>query len=190
MSTDDSAEVPGAQRSETVPAKRSVSEVLGDQEHKSYVAYVVGLFTVVGIGFGLTGSAGVRMLFETGSAAGEFEMMFAGLFAFSVFAVMFFTGPVLGTIAGLEVDRRVSDAREAAITAFAGSALGYVVMNVVGVFVTVLLFPSTGSSSGGSSGGGSNPFELGDVLVPLFVMAVPVGVVAAGVVYVRDRYLA
>lgn len=57
--------------------------------------------------------------------------------------------------------------------------------------VTVVFSPSTDSADTGSTGGsgGTDRFDLGDVLVPLIAMAIPVGLVAAGVIYVGDRFL-
>ena len=62
---------------------------------------------------------------------------------------------------------------------------------IVGVLVTVVFSPSTDSADTGGTGGsgGTDLFDLGDVLVPLIAMAVPVGLVAAGVIYVGDRFL-
>jgi len=62
----------------------------------------------------------------------------------------------------------MADTREAMITAFASGTLGYVVMTIVGVLVTVVFSPSTDSADTGGTGGsgGTDLFDLGDVLVP------------------------
>lgn len=165
---------------------RSVSAVLSDDRTKRYLAYTTSIFAIVGAGFGLTGALGARMLFD-GSTEGGFV---AAFFMIVLFGVMVFTGPILGAISGLQLDRLMTNTREAMITAFTSGTLGYVVMTIVGVLVTVVLAPSTDSADTGNTGGsgGTDLFDLGDVLVPLIVMAIPVGLVAAGMIYVGDRF--
>lgn len=157
---------------------RTASEVLADEENQGLVKYLVGVFAIIGVGFGLTGAFGVRLLTD-----GESAEVGAAFLALTVFGVMFFSGPILGAIAGLRVGDSIEEVREAAITAAAGGFVGYIVMVVLAVILAVLFFPS----GDGGGGGGGSPFQLGDVLVPLIVMAIPVAVVAAGVVYVESR---
>jgi hypothetical protein len=166
---------------------RSVSDVLSDDRTKGYLTYTTSIFAIVGAGFGLTGALGTRLLFDGSDESG----FVAAFFMIVLFGVMVFTGPILGAISGLQLDRQMADTREAMITAFASGTLGYVVMTIVGVLVTVVFSPSTDSADTGGTGGsgGTDLFDLGDVLVPLIAMAIPVGLVAAGVIYVGDRFL-
>ncbi|WP_222915065.1 hypothetical protein [Natrinema sp. SYSU A 869] len=165
--------------------ERPVSDVLSDEQNKSYLTYITLLFAIVGVGYGLTGALGIRMLFEESADAG----LAIGFFLIVLFGVMVFTGPILGAISGLQLQRHMTDTREALITAFVSGTIGYVAMTVVSVLVTVLLIPSTDSADT-SSGGGSDLFELGEIFVPLIVMAIPVGLVAAGMIYLDDKFLA
>ena len=164
--------------------KRPVSDVLSDEQNKSYLTYTAVLFAIVGAGFGLTGAFGTRMIFD-GSSESGFGMAF---FMIALFGVMVLTGPILGAVGGLQLQQRMSDTREALITAFVGGTAGYIVMTIVGILVTVMLTPSTDSADASGSSG-PNFFELGDVLVPLVVMAIPTGLVAAGMIYIDDRFL-
>lgn len=59
---------------------------------------------------------------------------------------------------------------EATITARVAGAAGYFVLVIVAFVVAALLFPT----GGGTTGSGGTPFQLGAVIVPLVVMAIPV----------------
>ncbi|WP_135534901.1 hypothetical protein [Halostella pelagica] len=161
--------------------KRSFGDVLSDRKNKKLLKYAVTVMAIVGAGFGLTGSIGAGQLVD-GSSDSEF---LGAMFFLSVFVFMLLSGPILGALVGLEFDRRIANTREALITSFASGAVGYVAMVITGVLLATVLMPDNLASSGGEGGA----FDLGELIVPLLVMAIPIGAVAAGIVYASDTIL-
>ncbi len=170
---------------------QGVSDILSQSSTQTRLVNGVGIFAVAGIGFGLTSTLSARLLLD-GSAFGQLLGFTLILF---VLAVMLFSGPVFGVITGLLAARDISETRESMITAAATGTIGYVVMTVLGAVITLTFLPSSDSGEtsdpepNGEETGGSELqlLEVGELVVPLVVMAIPVGIVAAGVVYVRHR---
>ncbi len=175
------SEEPVANQSVAPANKRSFGDVLSDRKNKKLLKYAVTVMAIVGAGFGLTGSIGAGQLVD-GSSDSEF---LGAMFFLSVFVFMLLSGPILGALVGLEFDRRIANTREALITSFASGAVGYVAMVITGVLLATVLMPDNLSSSGGEGGA----FDLGELIVPLLLMAIPIGAVAAGIVYASDTIL-
>lgn len=156
--------------------RRSVTAVLVDDETRETLRYAVGLFAVVGCGVGVTGAFGARLL--AGGSRG---------FGVLAFAVAAFAGPILAAAAGLLVRQRARDAREGRVTAFAAGSLGYLAATLASVLCLTLLLPgSSGRAAAMAGGGRAGVLDPGTVLVPLGVMAVPAGLVAAAALSLRD----
>lgn len=162
--------------------KRPASEIVTDEGNLTYIKYNIGLLAIVGGGFGLTGGLGARF-FAGGGDAGA--AMAGGIFMIAVFAVMALSGPILSVFIGLQFSRQMRNTYEAIVSSFASGVAGYFAMMITGVLITMIIAPSGGGGAEGDTTG--NFFNLGDVLLPLIVMAIPVGLVAAGIVYFNER---
>lgn len=150
----------------------SARETLAQPGPKSQLTLVIGLFAVIGVGFGLTGIVAVE--FVAGSTTGG---QFVGaLLLISLFAVLLFTGPIAGAFSGLRVaDRLNENAGTVYLTSFVATAVGYFVMVVVSVLLLGLVV-----GGGDATTGGGSLFDLLDLVIPLVLLAIPVGITGLG----------
>jgi hypothetical protein len=141
------------------------------------LVYVVGLFAVVGGGIGL------NALFASFVLSGVGGAVISGLLVTAGLGVSIFSGPVVAVVSSLRLDRRMDDEREAVLaTGGAASAAGHLVSMVV---AAVLLSVAVGGGSGGGGTGGS-AVPVGDLIVPLVLIAVATGVAGAAAVYLQN----
>lgn len=170
--------------------QESVGDILSRPDVKHQVKYAVGLFAVVGVGFGLTGFVFTDILIPgiagasgdstSGALLGGLLTVFSLL---SILVVAALSGPILGVTTALRVEKVFEADRVAYVTSAVGTAAGYVAM----LLITVLVLSLTGSTSGGGSTGSSTGglVNLGDLIVPIIALAIPVGIVGAATVYVH-----
>lgn len=151
----------------------SARESLTQPGPKAQLTLVVGLFAVIGVGFGLTGIVAIE--FIASSATGG---QFIGAFLLiPLFAILLFTGPIIGAFSGLRVADRLEETTNTIyLTSFVGTAVGYFVMVIISVLLVSLII----GSGGETAGSGGNLFNLIDLLVPLLLLAIPVGVTGLG----------
>lgn len=177
-------------------SKESIGDILSRPDVKHQIKYAVGIFGIVGLGFGLTGFVFTDILIpgvtsSSGSTGSTGSSLFGGfLTIFSLLSILVLaalSGPILGVISALRVDEAFDTDRVAYVTSASGNVAGYVVMLVV----TVLMLSVTGSTGGGSSTGDATGglFNLGDLLVPFVALSIPVGVVGALTVYLRRELI-
>ncbi|MXV61619.1 hypothetical protein GS429_05970 [Natronorubrum sp. JWXQ-INN-674] len=169
-----------------------ITAVLSENSVQQLLKQTNGIFAAVGLGFGLTAILWLRFMGD--SLLGEL----VGLtFMFFVVLMMVFSGPLVGALAGIYIQRRIEQTRKAVITAVASGFTGYLTMTVVGGLLTYLFLPSSGSGgsestadtgANGATETGGELFSLSDLFLPLLGLAIPVGVVAGTVVYVINRY--
>jgi hypothetical protein len=148
---------------------------------KSQLAFAIGLFAVIGGGFGLTGVVILTLVVGGGSGVGG--GILAGIFLISLLVVLLLTGSTVGAFCGLRVAERLQgSARTTYLTSFVGTAVGYIVM----VTIAVVLIGLT-AGGGGQTGGGGGFFSILNLLVPLVVLALPVGLTGVGSSFLARR---
>lgn len=161
----------------------SVLDSFSDPLVQNHLKYTIGLFGMIGLGFGLTGFLLIEVVSQN-----IIDVAFAPLaFGIILLALTFLIGPV---IAGFTSIRIAEGLRADALTIYLTSAIGNFVGYFVMVLVTVLLIAATGgggSGSGTTGGSSGSVFDLGDLLLPMLAMAIPVALVGAGTVYLHRR---
>ncbi|WP_231190166.1 hypothetical protein [Haladaptatus sp. DYF46] len=157
----------------------SARERLSQPGPRAQLEFIIGLFAVIGAGFGLTGVVAIQMV--AGGNSGIGGQILAGIFLISLLVVLLLIGPIVGGFGGLRVAEQLAEGRHTVyLTSFVGNAVGYVVM----VIVSALLI---GLFAGGGGGGSGSPFSITDLLIPLIILALPVGLTGVGASYLVLR---
>jgi hypothetical protein len=139
------------------------------------VALVLAVFAAVGLALGLVGYltlswAQARFVVAAGGASpGEFGPVFVGLVSFQTAATQMALAPVLSVLVGALGGSRFREVRRAAAVTGGATALGCLLMALLGLGVTGLA-------------GAQQAVGLGDALVPLAATAVVGGGVGAALV--------
>jgi hypothetical protein len=168
---------PGQGRAQPVQTGPSATDVLSRPDGQSVIKYVVGIFAVVGVGIGLTATLADSLL-GGGSAS-----LVGGIIALMAFGVAVFGGSILAAIIGLQDFLQIGEVDDQTyVLAFASNAAGFIAMGIiVAIFVAIVI---GGGGGGGTTGGGSS--GLGDYIIATILMAIPAGLVGAGVTWLRD----
>lgn len=186
----------------------SARDRLSTPAAKSQLKYVVGLFALVGIGFGITGFLIIDLVASaiastigggTGAGGGAATAFVMTLFALPLLVIVLLIGPVIAVYSGLNArDGLYQEPRTAYLTNFVGNLMGYLVMVTIAVLLVNAAFGGGGGTTGqtgqaqvgGSSGvtaAGSNTYNIADLAVPILVLSVPVGLVGLGSTYLHRR---
>lgn len=153
----------------------SATDVLSRPDGQAVIKYVVGIFAVVGVGIGLTAVL-ANSLIGSGSAG-----FLGGIIALIAFSVAVFGGSILAAVVGLQDFLQIGEMdTQTYVLAFVSNAAGFIVM---GIIVALFIAVAMGGGGGGSGGGGGG---LGNFVVSAIVMAIPAGLVGAGVTWLRD----
>lgn len=159
--------------------QKRITEILSQPTIQEQLRYIVTLYAIVGIGFGLVGAIGINLI---SGDSGTGSQLLSGLFALSTLAIIIFVGPIMAAVSGLHIAERMHQAeRTVYITSFVGNTAGYLAMVILAV-ILLIVFAGSGSSSGG---GGGDIFSLGELFVPLVVLALPSGLVGLGSTYLH-----
>lgn len=154
----------------------SVGDLLTRPSTNIQYKFLSALYGLIGLGFGILMIIIDNQLLGEESAGAD---MIGGIIFVVMFALLIFMGPFVSAFTGIEISRRLTDARQAIFASGVGNAIGFVVM----VVVATLFINSV--SGGGSS---SELFNLGDLIVPLVALSIPTGIVGAGSVYIREKF--
>jgi hypothetical protein len=153
----------------------SARDTLAQSGPRSQLTFVIGLFGIVGAGFGLLGVI-VLELFVGGSGGGFGGAIIAALFLISVLIVVLLTGPVMAVLSGLRIAERLDGARATYLTSFIGTAVGYIVMVLIAAVLIGLAAGGGGGAAATPTGSTTtNPFDIAGLIVPLVALAIPVG---------------
>ena len=159
---------------------------------KSQLKYVVGVFALVGAGFGITGFLIIELLTGGDSMGAQ---LLTGVFSIALLTVVLLIGPVVAVYSGLDAaDGLHNEPRTAYLTSFVGNFAGYLVT----VLIAVLLI---GAAVGGGSSAqtsqdqlegtetaqntGGNTLDIANLLVPMILLSIPVGLVGLGSTYLH-----
>ncbi len=163
----------------------SAGETLAQPGPKSQLTFVIGLFAVIGVGFGLTGIVVIRLI--AGSGEGIGAQILTAVFLVSLLVVLLLSGSIIGAVSGLRIaDRLDETARTVYLTSFVGTAVGYFVMVIVAAVLIGLVVGGGGDGAAASSGSG-NLFGILDLVIPLVVLAIPVGLTGVGASFLARR---
>lgn len=154
----------------------SARDTLAQSGPRSQLTFVIGLFGIVGAGFGLLGVIVLELL-AGGSGGGFGQAIAAALFLVSVLVVVLLTGPVMAALSGLRIAERLDEARATYLTSFVATAVGYVVMVLIAAVLIGLVVGGGGGGAEATATGGTttNPFDIAGLIVPLVALAIPVG---------------
>ncbi|WP_247729927.1 hypothetical protein [Halovivax limisalsi] len=165
----DASQQPGRQSDRETAG--SVTDILGEESGKRFLKYIVGVYAVVAIGYGI----GLFLL----DAIGGSEVATIGYV--SLF-VPILGAPIIAMVTGLLTGLRLeTDDRSAALTSAVGAFVGFVVL-----LFLILIFASI-VADGGSSGGGGGGGSLSDFFGPLVAFGTGVAATGAGTTYVVKR---
>ncbi|WP_256685669.1 hypothetical protein [Halococcus qingdaonensis] len=154
----------------------SARDTLAQSGPRSQLTFVIGLFGIVGAGFGLLGVIVLELL-AGGSGGGFGGAIVAALFLISVLIVVLLTGPVMAVLSGLRIAERLDEARATYLTSFIATAVGYIVMVLIAAVLIGLVAGGGGGGAEATATGGTttNPFDIAGLIVPLVALAIPVG---------------
>lgn len=149
----------------------SVTDILSEQSGKRFLKYIVGVYAVVAIGYGV----GLILLDAIGGA--DVAMIgYVSLF------VPILGAPIIAMVTGLLTGLRLdADEQSAAFASGVGAFVGFIVL-----LFLILIFASI-VADGGSGSGGDGGGSLSDSLGPLFAFGTGVAVSGAGTTYVVKR---
>lgn len=156
----------------------------------SIIGQLIGIFALVGIGIGLTGTIAL-------SEFGSDNSILSGILILIVLTVTFLLGPVVAVIGSLRTGQQLGQTSGAYLTSLVGSLAGYFVMVllVFGILMTgmgiVADSQSTGSNpaastptaSSQSGGGGGSTLPISEYLIPIIAVALPTGIAGVGSAY-------
>lgn len=165
----------------------SARDRLSGQAAKQQTKYVVGLFALVGAGFGITGYLIIDLLASANTPGGQF---LSAIFSLALLAIVLLIGPVIAVYSSVRAaDGLYDELRTAYLTSFVSNFAGYLVM----VLIAVLFIGAAMSSSGGGTGAttqqtaqiASNTVNLDNLLFPMIALSIPVGLVGLGSAYLH-----
>lgn len=159
---------------------------------KSQLKYVIGLFALVGAGYGVTGILILKLLGGGGSVGAR---LLTGLFSLALVLVVLSIGPVIAVYTGLNAaDGLYQEPRTAYLTSFVSDFVGYFVMVLIAVLLIGVAAGGGGAAQtdqGQFGGGGTaadtggNPVDIVNLLVPMILLSIPVGLVGVGSSYLH-----
>lgn len=141
---------------------------------------VLGVFTLVGIGLGLSGSmilsaAGNLFLTEeAGQFATAIGQMLILILLMAGIMMTFFTGPTVGAVTGLHVGSHSDSSSHAIGSAAVGSFIGFLIMTVVAVMIMITALPEMG---GGGTGGMNGGIDVANYTNQIVMAAIPTTIV-------------
>lgn len=161
----------------------STGKTLTQPGPKSQLTFVIGLFAVIGLGFGLTGIVVVELV--AGGGSGFAGAILAVVFLISLLVVLLLTGSIVGAFCGLRVAEQLNHgSRTVYLTSFVGTAVGYLVMVVIATLLIGLVVSGGSAPTGGGAG---TSFNILGLLLPLIILSLPVGVTGLGSSFLARR---
>lgn len=173
-----------------------ITDYLSRPDVKHEIKYLIGIFAVIGLGFGLTGFVFNDILIggatDSSSEGGSFV---AGMLKFLSIVGILTMATMSGTLVSVFTSRELREKFDAIkptyVAAATGNGAGYIVMMVVTALILSLTIDTGGGGSGGSGGGsaegGVSLLNLGDLLVPIIALAIPVVIVSLATVYLQTE---
>lgn len=152
-----------------------IGDILGEDRTQNYIRYNIGIFLIVGLGFGLA-----FLLLDAFASANGGEEIGGGEFLIFGFIIVFILGPFLAAITGTVTGLQLPDSEKVVgITAGVGTFIGFIVL----VFVIVIF----GSAIGGEVDEVSGEFI--DDLLGVIGFGIGVAVTGAGTGYLTKRFM-
>lgn len=156
-------------------AEESVTDILSEESGKRFLKYIVGVYAMVAVGYGI----GLVLLNGIGGDA-------ITLIGYAALFVPILGAPIISMATGMLTGLRLeTDRNSAALTSGVGAFLGFIVLLFI-IMIFAGLVANSGSSGGGSGGGGDGG-NLSDFLGPLFAFGTGVAATGAGTTYIVKR---
>ena len=167
----------------------SARQRLSEPAAKNQMKYIIGIFSLVGIGFGITGFLVLQLVAGGGGTSSQ---IFAAIFALSLLGVVLLLGPVIAVYSSLNTANGFyHDARTAYLASFVSNFAGYLIMVVVAVILIGAALGGGGSADSGATTGQTtstgDTFDLGSLAIPMVALAIPVGLVGVGSTYLHRK---
>ena len=167
----------------------SARQRLSEPAAKNQMKYIIGIFSLVGVGFGITGFLVLQLVAGSGGTSSQ---IFAAIFALSLLGIVLLLGPVIAVYSSLNTANGFyHDARTTYLASFVSNFAGYLIMVVIAV-----LLIGAALGGGGSAGSGTtteqttstgDTFDLGSLAIPMIALAIPVGLVGVGSTYLHRK---
>lgn len=148
----------------------------------------IGIFSLVGIGIGLTGGITLSQLGEGGGIFGGFLILVVLTFAFLI-------GPLIAVITGLRTGEKYGQSYQAYIAGGAGAVGGYfsmmlIVLSILSLAMIILSGDggsgaTTAQSAASSSTGSisSSGIDIGKYITPVIAVSIPTAISGLGGVF-------
>jgi len=152
----------------------SISDMLSHPDTQRGLKYIVSLYALIGLGFGV-----LMLLIDNqflGEGAGA-ELL-SGALATVLFGLLVFIGPVIAALTAFDIAQRFTRPKQAWVTSAVGNGGGFIAM----IVITVLFVNSVFTGSEGDL------FNLSDLLVPLLLLAIPTAFVGVGATYIYNKF--
>lgn len=146
------------------------------------VKETVGIFSLLGIGLGLTGGITISQLSGGGA-------IFGGILVLVVLTFAFLMGPLIAVITGLRIGEEHGQSNETYIAGGLGAVGGYLSMMLIVLLILSLAMSTlsgdagTGASATQSASTSGSGLNIGEYILPVIVVAIPTGITGAGSVF-------
>lgn len=163
-------------------ANRSILDIMALDRVQREIKYITGVFAIIGLGYGLTAFIAIDQM----GGGGDTDVILRAFLGIVMLGFALMSGTVVSTIVGFRLRTRLAGpSRTQYVTGFVGNAVGYIAMTVITVLFISASIDGSGSGSRSSSAGSLT--NLGDLLVPLVLLSIPVGLVCAGMMYLHEK---
>lgn len=172
-----------------------ITDYLSRPDVKYEIKYLIGIFAVIGLGFGLTGFVFNDVLIGgTADTSGDGGSFVAGMLTLisiiGILTMATMSGTIISVFTSRELRSKFDAVKPTYVAAAAGNGAGFLGMMLVTAIIlsiTISTGGGGGGNGGGGGGGGPSLLELGDLLVPFIALAIPVVIVSLATVYLEDE---
>lgn len=145
------------------------------------IKQTVGIFSIVGVGLGLTGA--ITLLQVGGSG------IFGGILALVLLIFTFLISPILAVITGLRIGEKNGRSKQTYLIGAVGAVGGHFSMMLIIVLILSIVISTlsgdggTGSTAAQSAATSNGGLEIGEYIVPIIAVAVPTAITGSGGVF-------
>jgi hypothetical protein len=152
----------------------------------------VGIFSLLGVGLGLTG--GITMSQLGGGGGGGFGgAIIGGILILVVLTFAFLIGPLVAVITGLRTGQEHGQSVQTYIAGGLGAVGGYFSMMLIVLLILSIVMSTlsgdagTGSSATQTASASSSGLDIGQYIVPVIAVAIPTGITGLGGVFFANN---
>jgi len=147
------------------------------------VKETIGIFSLLGVGLGLTGGITISQL------AGGGGGIFGGILVLVVLTFAFLIGPLVAVITGLRIGEEHGQSNETYIAGGLGAVGGYLSMMLIVLLILSLAMSTlsgdagTGTSATQSASTSGSGLDIGEYILPVIAVAIPTAITGSGGVF-------